>query len=674
MKFINFAVVKFSLFLVLGILMAHFFPIPFFSLSILIAVFILLFILWWTARKQLIQHIYFGISSYVCFFIVGILCYQMKMPDYQPRHYYNSSLDDSYHLIQIKIIQNLKADKFNTKYFGIITAVDGKIKTGKILLNIKKDSSITTFLSDENILVYSVISRIQKPQNPYQFDYSRYMELQGVHGQLRFSEEDIITRSSGRKTVFGTAQNIRSAVIEKLRKSNMTRDELSILQALVLGEKKDIDPELYNNYAAAGAVHILAVSGLHVGILFVILAFLFKPIRRIRFGIYFHSIVVVLLLWGFAVLSGLSPSVTRAVTMFSFFALATLLNRKTNAINTLFLSLLLLLIINPLWLFHVGFQLSYLAVFFIVFLNPIFKRVGYSRYWLLRKIWSIVSVTLSAQIGVLPLSLYYFHQFPGLFLLTNLVILPFLSILMCGGLVVVFLAIINSLPDWLSEWYNVAIEGLNSFIYWIAGQDKFLFQEIHFSLIKVLSVYLFIFAVSLYFMKLNYSRMAITLLSISLILAVFNYEVWNTSANQLIVFHKNMHTLLGYKTERKFILFKKDPTINFRNNPLVKSIIPAQNISSYSEEKIPEIFQYNNKKFLFLDSLGTIPKRKEIHTVILTQSPKVNLNRLIDSLRPSRIIADGNNYKTYVNRWKKTCELKKLPFYSTSEQGALIIE
>lgn len=674
MKFINFAVVKFSLFLVLGILTAHFFPIPFLSFPILIILFFILIILGLRARKQLIQDVSFGIMAYLCFYMVGIFCYQMQMPEFQPRHYYHSHLNDSHHLIQIKITQSLKPDKFNRKYFGNISSIDGQLKKGKILLNILLDSSSTTLFPDENILIYSSISKIPKPQNPHQFDYSRYMEFQGVYGQFLISEGDIIAKADGRKSIFGTAQNIRSGIIGKLQKSNITRDELAILQALILGEKKDIDPELYNNYAAAGAVHILAVSGLHVGILYVLLAFILKPIRRLKFGIYFHSILVVLLLWSFAVLSGLSPSVTRAVTMFSFFALATLLNRRTNSINTLFLSLLLLLMINPLWLFHVGFQLSYLAVFFIVWLNPIYKRVGYSRYWILRKIGSIVSVTLSAQIGVLPLSLYYFHQFPGLFLLTNLVILPFLSILMCGGLVVVFLATINSLPNWLSEWYNMAIEALNGFIYWIAAKEEFLFQEIHFSLLKVFSVYLLIFAIGLYLMKWTYSRLVITLLSVSILLVVFTYDAWKTSSNQLIIFHKNRQALLGYKSERRFILFKKDSSINFRNNPPIKSYLPAQNIRFYSEENLPEIFQYNNKKILILDSLGTVPHSKEIHTVILTQSPRVNLNRLIDTLRPRRIIADGNNYKSYINRWKKTCELKKLPFYSTSEQGALIIE
>src|SRR5690606_7904768 len=172
-----------------------------------------------------------------------------------------------------------------------------------------------------------------------------------------------------------------------------------IIQALVLGEKKDIDKNLYNEYAAAGAVHILAVSGLHVGILYFILAFLLNPLKRIKSGSYLHAIIIVLLLWGFAMLSGLSPSVTRAVTMFSFFAVAGIFGRQTNTLNTLFLSFLTLLIINPMWLFQVGFQLSYLAVFFIVWLQPIFYKVGYSKSRIIRKIWTIISVTIAAQIG-----------------------------------------------------------------------------------------------------------------------------------------------------------------------------------------------------------------------------------------------------------------------------------
>lgn len=674
MKFINFAVVRFSAFVVLGILAAHFFPISTFLLNYVLAIFIGVFIFWIWSRKQLIQTVYFGIAAYLCFFTIGFIGYQIRLPLFQTTHYSHFISEETPEIFQLKITQTLKPDKFNFKYFAEVNAINGVPAAGKILLNVSKDSVNKTFSSDEIVLVYAPISEIPKPLNPHQFDYSEYMKSLGVYGQLRISGKEILKVTKGSPTLMGFAQNFRTEIVKKLQNTKLKTDERAIIQALVLGEKKDIDKNLYNEYAAAGAVHILAVSGLHVGILYILLAFLLKPLTRWKSGIYVHAVIIVILLWGFAVLSGLSPSVTRAVTMFSFFAVAKLFNRDTNSLNTLFLSFLTLLIINPLWLFQVGFQLSYLAVFFIVWLLPVFYKVGYSKYSLVRKIWAIVAVSICAQIGVLPLSLYYFHQFPGLFLVTNIVILPFLTILMCGGILIVILATFEILPEWLATSYNFLIEGLNGFIHWVAVQDEFLFKNIHFSILKVLGAYLLIIALAMFLQKVRYSRMAISLLAVSALIIIYIYDEFRAPQSQLVVFQKSKETLIGYKNGKNFFVFKNDSTKNNAESYPIKSFRDAVNISNYSEEKLPQIFRYKDKNILILDSLGIYPKRKNIHTLLLTNSPKVNLNRLIDSVKPKQIIADGSNYFTYVNRWKKTCKLKKLLFSYTAKQGAFSIE
>ncbi len=674
MKFINFAVVKFSIFVVLGILAAHFFPISTFFLKYVLALFLSVAILWIWARKQIIQTVYFGIATLLCFFAIGYFSYQIRLPQFQPNHYSHVLSNGTAEILQIKITQTLKPDKYNYKYFANLNAINGIATKGKILLNVSKDSLKESFYPDEILLVHALISKIPKPLNHHQFDYSAYMKSLGVYGQLRISEKKILKTAKGSKTILGIAQNFRTGILEKLQNTKLKTDERAIIQALVLGEKKDIDKNLYREYAAAGAVHILAVSGLHVGILYIIIALLLKPLTRWKLGIYFHALIIVLLLWGFAILSGLSPSVTRAVTMFSFFALAKIFNRDTNSINTLFLSFLALLIINPLWLFQVGFQLSYLAVFFIVWLQPLFYKAGYSKYRIVRKIWAMVSVTICAQIGVLPLSLYYFHQFPGMFLLTNIVVLPFLTVLMCGGLLIVLLASLDSLPDWLAESYNFLIEGLNGFIHWVAVQDEFLFKNIHFSALKVMGAYLLIISLALFLKKINYRGLVVSLLSISVLIAIYIYDEFKTSENQLVVFQKSKQTLLGYKNGKDFIVYNNDSTKYISEEYPIKSFRAAINITNYSQEKLPSIFQYKNRNILILDSLGTFPKQKNIHTLLLTNSPKVNLNRIIDSLKPEQIVADGSNYFTYIKRWEKTCKLKKLPFCHTAKQGAFSIE
>lgn len=674
MKFINFAIVKFAIVLVAGILTAHFWPIRCFLLPYLPLLLAILLFLWFRARKQLFQDLFFGLATYLCFFSIGYTSYQMRMPEFQPKHFSNLVVADEPIFLQLKIEQQLKPDTYNDRYVAVVTAINQRPSSGKLLLNISKNSFPKALLADNLLLVYAPVQEIPAPLNPYQFDYSKYMKSLGIYGQLRVSSKAILNSCNGSNTISGIAQNLRAQIISKLKKTKLKRDERAIIQALVLGEKKDIDQILYKQYAAAGAVHILAVSGLHVGILYLILAFLLKPLQRWKIGGYAQSIAIVLLLWGFAMLSGLSPSVTRAVTMFSFFALAKLFGRETNAINTLFLSFLTLLLINPLWLFQVGFQLSYLAVFFIVWLQPLFYKIGYSRYLLVRKIWGLITVTLCAQIGVLPLSLYYFHQFPGMFLVTNIVVLPFLTVLMCGGILIVALAAFEMLPDWLAIAYNYCIEALNGFIQWVAVQENFLFQEIPFSTLKVLATYLLIVAWVYFLKKGTYGRLGRALIALSVFIGAFIYDDFRTSENQLIVFQKNKQTLLGYKNSSELRVFKSGLSVSEANEYPLQAYKIKANIQRISEEKIPKMFQYNNKRVLVLDSLGVYPPGMTVHTILLTQSPKINLIRLIDSLQPKQIVADGSNYHSYVRYWEKTCKLKKLPFHHTAKQGAFPIE
>lgn len=675
MKFVHFSIIYFSGFLSLGIVCANRLSnFDFLILNRLAIAILLLIIGWFIALRRLYPFYFFGIITYVCFFCLGFFNYQIRLPKFQSNHYSNSYSENTPFLFQLKILEVLKPDLYNDKYIASIEAINGSKTRGKVLLNIKKDSLFKIFPIDGILLTSAKLQNIPKPLNPHQFDYAHYMQSLGVYYKIVISKENIFKSTMGRRSLRGRADQLRNYLVKKLRETAIEKDERAIIQALVLGQKKDINKELYIDFAAAGAVHILAVSGLHVGIMFFLFSWLFKPLRLLRKGVYIHSIGIVICLWGFAFITGLSPSVTRAVTMFTFFAFANSINRETNTINTLFLSYFVLLLINPLWFFHIGFQLSYAAVLSILLIHPKLSKLYRPRFYLDKLLWNIFTVSIAAQLGVIPLSLYYFHQFPGLFFITNLVVLPMLGIIIGGGVLVVFLAAVNWLPVGLAISYNFLISSLNSFITWVAGQKQFLFEDIHFSELKVLVSYLVFAALMWLWMEFTFKRLTMTMLSFSLVLMVFIWDKYDTSENELIIFHKSRKSLLAYKHGERLVLFRSDSNINYRKKSPVKDYVVAKRISHYSEENIPMIFKFRNKTILILDSLGIYPRLNINAVVVLTGNPKVNLTRLIDSLHPNLIVADGSNYTSYVSRWEETCEKKKLPFHHTGSKGALIIE
>ena len=344
--------------------------------------------------------------------------------------------------------------------------------------NISKDSILNPLKVDELLYVKPEFVTINAPLNPHQFDYKFYLAKQGIHQQVFLEKEGFKSLGLDQFSFIGVAAKIRDKVQESLQKYYFKVDELAVINALLLGQRQEISKDLIEDYSKAGAIHILAVSGLHVGIILLILSSLLKPLERIKNGRVLKTILIVLLLWMFAFVAGLSASVVRAVAMFTFLAIGLSFKRKNVILFSLITSMFFLLLFKPMFLFDVGFQLSYLAVFGIIWIQPKLYKIYKPRFKLDDKIWQLFTVSVAAQLGVLPLSLYYFHQFPGLFLLSNLLIIPFLGAILIGGIIIIILALTDFLPQFLAEIYGYIISLMNNFVSWISKQEQFLFTDI----------------------------------------------------------------------------------------------------------------------------------------------------------------------------------------------------
>lgn len=675
MKLVNYLIIRFAILTALGIVAGHCNPLhSVFFLRATIILVIALFILWLLTRKQIQQNSIFGIVSYLSFFTIGYCNYQTQLPLFQPNHYSHILSKETSGLFQIKITDILKPGNYNRKYIAKIEAINGLSATGSLLILIDKDDTSGSLNIDNELLISTTLNPIPGPLNPGQFNYSEYLETLGVYNQIQCKKGHILLKTAGSTTLKGQAERLRNYLLEKLKQVSLGFNERAIIQALVLGQKKDINKNLYSSYAKAGAVHILAVSGLHVGILYFILTFILSFTNRLKYGNFIQSFLIIFCLWVFAFITGLSPSVTRAVTMFSIFAFVKIINRQSSTLNNLFLSFFLLILINPLWLFHVGFQLSYLAVFSIILIQPKLSMYYRPRFYIDTLFWGIFTVSIGAQLGVLPLSVYYFHQFPGLFFITNLVVLPVIGILLGGGILLIILSTLNFLPDQFARAYNFLIKSLNEFINWVANQEVFIFQDIHYTAENALTTYLLLTAIILLWYTFNYKNLIFLLVSINVFIGSAVWDKFESSQDELLIFHKSRKSLIGYRNNRHFTLFRNDSILNYKTTSPIQSYLISRGINHYCEESIPRTYKFRNTTVLIVDSLGVYSKKFQKSIVILTESPKINLERLIDSIQPQLIVADGSNYKSYVNRWKKTCVQKKLPFHHTGSKGAHITE
>lgn len=672
MNLLKFVPIKLTFCLVLGILFGRFI-----SPNIHIALFLVLFsqailaILHFSKKANKTFYFTFAAGSVVI--CLGIFSFALWQPENYSNHYTHQDSKGS-HTWRIKIGEVMKSTDFSDRYVVVAKSFDNKNVSGKLLLSIPSDSTQNLFKVDDELIIYNQIQEIRPPLNPYQFDYRAYLATLGITHQLRTTSKNALLIRNPSKTLFGKMASLRDHIISNLKTKDFGEDELGIIQALLLGQRNDISETTYNNYKNAGAIHILAVSGLHIGILLLLLEFLLRPLEFLPKGKSIKLMTIVILLWGFAFLAGLSASVVRAVTMFTFIAYALFLNRPSNTFNILALSMFfILLAINPMLLFQVGFQMSYAAVFAIVWIYPILQKFWYPKNWLVRKIWQLLSVSFAAQLGVLPISLFYFHQFPGLFFVSNLLIIPFLGVILALGILVILLALFNILPTVLVSVYNAIIGSMNNLIGLVSQQESFVFKNISFDWIQMILAYFIIICLTVAFFKPNFKRTFGLLISIIAFQVYLIYTSFNThSQKSLIVAHKIRNSVFLHQTGSKLTVFSMDP--NAAEN-LVTDYQVARRIDFIEHFPLKNSYTFNNKKLCIIDSLGILPEDSgSPDYLLLTQSPKINLERLIDSLNPKYIVSDGSNYQSYINRWEATCLKRKLPFHNTGEKGAYYFE
>jgi len=619
------------------------------------------------------KTLFFVFITWITFFLTGmILVYENDTTNHT--NYFEKHLKNTSKVI-LAIDKVLKPGNYHHKYVADVVQVDSKKTIGHVLLNIEKDSSPLLFHTGDLVFLKNKFQDIKSSLNPHQFNYKNYLAKQGIYQQVYATKQELLLLDQTSTSFLGFIAALRLKIQQSLQQYDFSEDELAVMNALLLGQRQEISKELSDNYSKAGAIHILAVSGLHVGIILLILSFVLKPLERVNKGKLIKLVLVILFLWFFAVLAGMSASVTRAVTMFSAIALGQFFNKRNAVEHSLIFSMFIILLWKPLFLFDVGFQLSYTAVFGIIWVQPVLYQLWKPTFFIVDKGWQLISVSVAAQLGVLPISLFYFHQFPGLFFISNLIIIPFLGVILGLGLVVLVLSYVSILPVFLEGFYGDVISILNKVVTFVARQEKFLFSEISFSVIKMIFFYLLIILGFQLFLKLNTKRCFLFLGSILAFQCVFILEKYTIAQkSELIVFHKSKNTIIGKRKGSSFEVYHSMDSLQISSQKLLINYKVGENISSQNYHKLSNLMYYKKQVVLIIEKDG-LYDIKELNSpiVVLRESPKINLQRLAEKLKPAIIIADGSNYKSYIENWKATCKNLKIPFWTTYNQGAYIL-
>ncbi len=429
----------------------------------------------------------------------------------------------------------------------------------KSILYLQRDSAASRLKSGDELLVSARISPPANHKNFDEFDYARYLIRKGISGtgyvasgkwtllsshspsdSLLFLPDGEKAHGFGLNTLYweNTAVYCREKIISLYRRLGFEGDELTVLSALTVGDKTELSESVRESYSVAGASHILALSGLHIGLLSALLLFLLKPVTgRGEVGRCIRIVFLCILLWLFAFLTGFSPSVVRAVTMFSLWAIISLFGRQPVSLNTLTATAWLMLLCHPAWVFDVGFQLSFVALIFILLVQPPLYHLFTIKNRIGRYVWGVMSMSLVAQIGTAPLVMLYFSRFSTHFLLTNLVVVPLVTIILYAALFMLLLTPFSWIQTELAEGVKKLLEFLNLFVRWVEQLPFSSVDGIWLYPLEVFGFYVFLSLLIYYYINRRYKNLILGLSFMLLLSLVHVTLFWVDRPRLSLVFY-----------------------------------------------------------------------------------------------------------------------------------------
>ncbi len=668
-QFSRYPLIYLTLSLILGILSYAYFPIqwPVSGLAFGLA-FIILFGFHLKQKNQLKKLGILPLLIVLTAVLLGQIIAYNGSDQHNLKHY--SHYIKATNILQIQPVQKIKSTADYDNYYALVTNINGLESSGRILLKIPKHKPqpklgdyLSVLLSQEQLYA------LPKALNPYGFDYRSFMARRLIYHQINLRHAVYRILPVKGWYWFKWVSQLRGRLKHQFLKGRLSSEAYNLALAILLGQRQDLSPEIYQDFQATGTVHILAISGLHIGILLLFLNFIFKPVKNKSKLLYL--ILTLIFLWFYALLTGFSPSVLRAVIMFSFLQIGLQSQRQANIYNSLFAAALVMLLINPNYIYQVGFQMSFAAVLAIVSFYPVFSRwlrvkQGWMK-WLLDLFW----VSLSAQLGVLPLSLYYFHQFPTYFLGANLLVIPLLFLILFLGFSLMIMGLLHLDFPFLYQIFDALIKLLLNINRTIAAWPYSLIRHINFSFGMLMISLWGLFALY-YFLKhtkkyASWIGLGIGLLFFEVFLVMQSYQ--RKQVDQFYVFHQYKVPVVAVNHAGRLTIYQD----SLKLDPFLQKNVGAH-FRSVRYRGLPFYQEFQSQQILHIDSLGIYHFHNFFPDIVaLHYSPKINLERLIVTLHPKIIVVDGSDYPSFIRHWQKTAQTYQIRFYDVNTQGAFML-
>lgn len=630
-----------------------------------------------------------GVVLHLLVAVCGYYLTTDRSERYQPDYFTNIEADAL--IIRIANEPKLTGDilRFEADVRQSMRQNSCKPASGKLLVALKTDSlQILDLTYGDELIIPAIYNEVEPPYNPGEFDFKDYLKTRQLYDQSFINRQEVrlLARSRG-NPVIAYALGLRKTLVYKFERYLPDQSSASLASALILGYRADLSKEIISAYSKTGAMHVLSVSGMHVGIVFLVLNFLLKPLGSSRKGRLLRALIIIGVIWYYSLLTGFSASVCRAALMLSFIVTGKALNKSLNTYNLLAISACMLLMYNPFFLFDVGFQLSYLAVIGLVYLHPKIYNAITIKNPLLDAAWSYSALSFAAQVATFPISIYYFHQFPVYFLISNLVIVLPVALIMYGG--ILFLLI----P------FGMLLEPLGQAVGWLIQFTNallFRIENLPFSTVADIWIdawqYVLIYAITgcIVWALQSRSRAAVRwAMAATLVLTagIAYQNIISYRQTKLIVYSLRKNSVIAYLDHGRVALISdlpgSDKTLQFSVLPaLSKFGCPHYQLYTYRTTQDDEDVDGNYMQFAWYSLLrwdkrfDTLVFTKQVHAdaLLLSGNPAVQVDELKKQVKFSILLIDGTNPDYKIRRWMEQARRCHVPCHVLKKNAAYLVD
>lgn len=638
----------------------------------------------------------FGTLVSMLLFLFGFQLTVLNTDKFKPDHFSRSpEAELFYGHTNEAILEKEKSFKVSLNIQAVRQNGKWSKTSGKVIAYFKKDSLAANIRYGDGLILKTKFTEVKEPQNPGEFNYKRYLSFHNIYHQAYIPsgswKQLDIREGNG---LIRTAISLRESLLNIYKENNISGQELAVGSALVLGYDDKIDQDLISAYASSGALHVLSVSGLHVGIIYILFNYLLFFLDKFNHGRYIKMILLLFILWFYALLTGLSPSVLRSAAMFSFIVIAQTWKYNTNIFNTLATSCFALLLYNPYLIMEVGFQLSYLAVLGIVAIQPWIYDRWQPHNWLTNQVWLITSVSIAAQLATFPLGLLYFHQFPNYFLFSNLLVIPLSTLILGYGLLMFILGKISAIGMVCGKIFSALVWFLNESVRVVDQTPGALLEGISISIAETWIMYALIIFLMAWIYKKEIRYLYVSLASTIVLLSIQTAEAKFISKQKALIIY-NVPKVSAYDfIQGKQTVFLADSSLindpdkilfHIRHNWWDRDIknpklLKKQNLNSFQNGTLffrNGLIQFENLRTALVSSLpqtDTVARyRLKVDLIILSKSSTARIRDLDKWYDFKKIIIDSSTPHWKAEKWKKECAEVNIDFYSVADSGAYIM-